>query len=111
LQVTLRYRQWTSRIEYVKHLKFRLQSGTIVQRDDRTLVLHLNNREVVVGRHRWWYAPAWQAVDDVAIACGRYREDRNLILESCCLIVEKAPFDESSRLNSSFYSRFPCYEV
>jgi hypothetical protein len=90
LQVNLRYRPWTSRIERVKHLTFQLQSGTIVQRDGRTLVLHLDDRELVVGRRRWWYAPAWQAADDVEIVCGRSRQLRRIILENCRLIAEKA---------------------
>ena len=87
LQVTLRYRKWTSHIEQFKPFVFRLQSGTIVKRDDRTLVLRLENRELVVGRHRWWYAPYWQAADGVQIACDRSRRIRSVVLEHCRLIV------------------------
>ena len=68
LQVNLRYRTWTSHIERAKHLTFRLQSGEIVQRDEKTLVLHVENRQMVVGKHRWWYAPYWQPADNVRIA-------------------------------------------
>lgn len=88
LQVTLRYRLWTSRIERVEHFRFRLQSGTIVQRDDQTLVLRLDHREIIVGRHRWWYDPYWQTADDVQIACDPKRQLRRLIIENCRLIVE-----------------------
>jgi hypothetical protein len=87
LRVTLRYRKWTSRIEQFKHFMFRLQSGTIVQRDDRTLVLRLDTRERVVGRHHWWYAPDWQTADGVQIACSRRRQSRSVVLEHCRLIV------------------------
>ena len=52
LQVNIQYRKWTSRIERIRHFVFRLQSGQIVQRDDRTLVLRRDNGEVVVGKHR-----------------------------------------------------------
>lgn len=99
LQVNLRYRPWISDIERVEHLTFRLQSGTIVQRDDRTLVLRLDNREMVVGRHRWWYDPYWQAADDVRIACDSERQLRRLILENCRLIVEKPTFGETNGLD------------
>jgi hypothetical protein len=89
-QVTLSYRKWTSRIEQFKHFVFRLQSGTIVKivkRDDRTLVLRLDNREMAVGRHSWWYSPYWQAADGVQIACDRDRRFRRVVLENCRLIV------------------------
>jgi hypothetical protein len=88
LQVTLRYRTWTSRLERVKRYTFRLQSGATVQRDDRTLVLRLDNREVTVGRHRWWYSPYWQPTDKVRIACDRNRGIRHLVIENCRLIMK-----------------------
>lgn len=98
LQVNLRYRKWASRIERVEHFRFRLQSSTIVQSDDQTLVLRLDNREMVVGRHRWWYEPYWQAADDVRIACDPKRQLRRLIIENCRLIVEKPAFGERNGL-------------
>jgi hypothetical protein len=88
LQVNFRYRPWTSHIQRVNHLTFRLQSGTVVQGDDQTLVLRLDNREMVVGRHRWWYAPYWQAADDVRIACDSKRQIRRVILANCRLIIK-----------------------
>ena len=87
LQVNLSYRQGTSRIKQFKHFMLRLPSGTIVKRDDQTLILHLDNREMVVGRHRWWYAPYWQAADGVQIACDHSRRIRSVVLEHCHLIV------------------------
>jgi hypothetical protein len=98
LQVNLRYRLWTSRIERVDHFRFRLQSGTITQSDDRTLILRLDDREMAVGRHRWWYAPYWQTADDVRIACDPKRQFRRLIVENCRLMVEKSAFGKSDRL-------------
>lgn len=87
LQVNLRYRKWSSRRERVKRFTFRLQSGAIVQRDSRTLVLRLDDREIVVGAHRWWYSPYWQAADGAQIACDRDRRVRGVVLENCRLIV------------------------
>lgn len=95
LHVNFRYRPWTSHIKRVKHLTFRLQSGTIVQGDDQTLVLYLDNRERVVGRHRWWYNPYWQAADDVRIACDSKRQIRRVILENCRLMIKKPAFNET----------------
>jgi hypothetical protein len=97
LQVTLRYRKWTSQIERVKRFTLRLQSGTIVQRDDRTLTLRFDNREMVVGKHRWWYDPYWQAANGVQIACDRDREFRDVIIKNCRLMVEKPASGESNR--------------
>jgi hypothetical protein len=85
LQVTLRYRKWASRIEHTKHLTFRLQFGEIVQRDEKTLILQLENRERVVGQHRWWYSPCWQPTHKVRIACDRSRSIRSVVIENCHL--------------------------
>jgi hypothetical protein len=88
LQVNFRYRKWASRIQRVKHLTFRLQFGEIVQRDEKTLVLQLENREMVVGQHRWWYSPYWQPADKVRIACDRSRGLRSVVIENCRLIMK-----------------------
>jgi len=88
LQVNVRYRKWASRIQRVKHLTFRLQFGEIVQRDEKTLVLQLENRELVVGQHRWWYSPYWQPADKVRIACDRSRRLRSVVIENCRLIMK-----------------------
>ena len=87
LQVNVRYRKESSRRERVKQFTFRLQNGTIVQRDDRTLVLRFDDREIVVGNHRWWYSPYWQAADGVQIACDRDRRIRRVVIGGCRLIV------------------------
>jgi hypothetical protein len=95
LQVTLRYRPWTSRLERVKHVEFSLQSGTIVKRDDRTLVLCFDNRELAVGKHRWWYSPYWQPTDNVQIACDRDRVFRRVVIENCRLIINNHALNET----------------
>jgi hypothetical protein len=87
LQVTLRYRKWTGPTQQTKKFTFRLQSGTIVQRDDQTLVLRLDQREIVVGRHRWWYSPYWQSAHGTQIACDRDRRIRQVVIDNCRLIV------------------------
>jgi hypothetical protein len=94
VQVILSYRPWTSHLEHVQHLTFRLASGTIAQRDDQTLVLQIENREVVVGRHHWWYSPAWQTARDVHIACDRATRFRRVTLKNCRLIVGKSILQE-----------------
>lgn len=88
IQVTLRYRPTWSRLEHVKHVMFRLQNGTIVQRDPKTLMLRLEDHEIVVGKHRWWYHPYWQAADNVRIACDDNKQFRTLVVENCRLILE-----------------------
>jgi hypothetical protein len=98
LQVDIRYRPWISDVERVAHFTFRLQSGSVVQRDDQTLMLRLDDREMIVGQHHWWYAPYWQAAADVQIACDSRRQSRRLIIENCRLIVEKLPFGERNGL-------------
>jgi hypothetical protein len=98
LLVNLRYRKWTSSIERVKQFTFRLQSGTIVQRDDQTLTLRLDNREIVVGKHRWWYSPYWQAADNVRIACDRDQRIRRVVFENCRLIVSSSPQGKAGRI-------------
>jgi hypothetical protein len=90
IQVTVRYRPTSSRLERVKHVMFRLQDGTIVQRDPKTLMLRLDNREIVVGKHRWWYHPYWQAADNVRIACDDNKQFKTVVVENCRLILEEA---------------------
>jgi hypothetical protein len=46
IQVTVRYRPTWSRVHRFKHFVFRLQDGTIVQHDPKTLMLRLDNREL-----------------------------------------------------------------
>jgi hypothetical protein len=88
IQVTVRYRSTWSRLEHVKHVMFRLQGGTIVQRDPKTLVLRLDNREFVVGKHRWWDHPYWQAADAVRLTCNDYKQFETVVVENCRLILE-----------------------
>ena len=87
LQVTVRYRPGWSRVHRFKHFMFRLQDGTIVQRDPKTLMLRLDDRELVVGKHRWWYDPYWQAADDVRIACDDDKQFKTVVVENCRLII------------------------
>jgi hypothetical protein len=94
LQVNVYYRPLTSRIERVKHVTLQLQSGTIVPGDGQTLVLRHDNREVVVGQHRWWYDPYWQAADDVRLICDHTRQGNKIILENCRLMVDTPAFGE-----------------
>jgi hypothetical protein len=97
LYVSVRYRNTWSRLQRVKHFMFPLQCGTIVQRDPKTLVLRLENRELVVGKHRWWYAPYWQAADDVRITCDHDKRFKTVVVENCRLIIE-APQAENAFL-------------
>ena len=88
VRATVRYRHTWSRVEHVKHFMFRLQDGTIVPRDPKTLMLRLDNHELVVGKHRWWYAPYWQAADGVRIACDDDRQFKKVVVENCRFILE-----------------------
>jgi len=88
IQVTVRYRPTWSRVHRFKHFIFRLQDGTIVQRDPKTLMLRLDNRELVVGQHRWWYDPYWQAVDGVRITCNDDKQFKTVAVENCRLNYE-----------------------
>jgi hypothetical protein len=88
IQVTVRYRHTWSRVEHAPHFMFCLQDGTIVQRDPKTLMLRQDDRELVIGKHRWWYAPYWQAADDVRIACDDYKQFETAVVEHCRLILE-----------------------
>jgi len=90
LQATVRYRPTWSRIEHVKRFMFRLQNGTIVQRDPKTLVLRLDDRKRVVGKHRWWYDPYWQAADNARIACDDDKQFETVVVKNCRLILEGA---------------------
>jgi hypothetical protein len=67
---------------------FHLQDGTIGQRDPKTLMLRLENRELVVGKHRWWYDPYWQTADTVHITCNDYKQFETVVVENCRLILE-----------------------
>jgi hypothetical protein len=69
-----------------------------VQRDDQTLTLRLDNREIVVGKHRWWYSPYWQAADNVRIACDRDQRIRRVVFENCRLIVSSSPQGKAGRI-------------
>ena len=89
IQVTVRYRHTWSRVEHVKRFTFRLQDGTILQRDPKTLIVRLDDRELVVGKHRWWYDPYWQAADDVRIACDDDKQFKTMVVENCRLILEE----------------------
>jgi hypothetical protein len=88
VRVTVRYRTIWSRVQRFKHFMFRLQDGAIVQRDPKTLMLRLENRELVVGKHRWWYDPYWQAAGDVRIACDDDKQFKTVVVESCRLTLE-----------------------
>jgi hypothetical protein len=88
LHVNVRYRTTWSRVQRFKHFMFPLQRGTIVKRDPRTLVLRLENRELVVGKHRWWYDPYWQAADDTDITCDHNRRFKTVVVDSCRLTIE-----------------------
>ena len=89
VQVTVRYRHTWSRLERFKHFMFRLQDGTIVQRDPKTLILRLDNRELVVGKHRWWYRPYWQAADNARIACDDDKRFETVVVKNCRLIIQE----------------------
>ena len=102
LQANLRYRRWTSPIERVKQFTFRLEFGTIVQRDDQTLVLRHDNRERVVGRHRWWYSPYWQASYGARITCDRDRRISKVVLKNCRLIVPRFE-NRDKEMNVAFH--------
>lgn len=91
IQVTVRYHHTWSRLERFKHFMFRLQDGTIVQRDSKTLILRLDDRELVVGKHRWWYNPYWQAADNVRIACDDYKQFETAVVENCRLTLDERP--------------------
>ena len=90
-QVCLRvsYRHRWSRLHRYKQLMFHLQDGTIVQRDPKTLMLRLENRELVVGKHRWWYDPYWQPADAVHITCNAYKQFETVVVENCRLTLEE----------------------
>jgi hypothetical protein len=87
LHVNVRYRTIWSRVQRVKHFMFPLQRGTIIQRDPRTLVLRLDDRELVVGKHRWWYDPYWQAADNADITCDHDKRFKTVVVEYCRLTV------------------------
>jgi hypothetical protein len=91
LYTNVRYRHISSRIQHSEHFMFPLQRGTIIKRDPRTLVLRLEDREVVVGKHRWWYAPYWQAADDVDITCDHDKRFKTVVVENCRLTIEAPP--------------------
>ena len=95
LHVNVRYRNTWSRVQRFKHFMFPLQRGTIVKRDPRTLVLRLENRELVVGKHRWWYAPYWQAADDVDITCDHDKRFKTVVVENCRLTIEAPPAENA----------------
>ncbi len=97
LQVTVRYRPTWSRVQRFKRFMFRLQDGTIVQHDSKTLMLRLDDRELVVGKHRWWYDPYWQAAGDVRIACGDDKRFKTVVVENCRLILEEPTAAVSQR--------------
>ena len=88
LHVNVRYRTIESRVERFKHFTFPLQRGTVVKRDPRTLVLRLEGRELVVGKHRWWYDPYWQAADDVHITCNHDHRFKTVVVDNCRLAIE-----------------------
>jgi hypothetical protein len=90
IQVTVRYRPPSGRLQHFQHFMFRLRDGTIVQRDPRTLVLRLENRELVVGRHRWWYQPYWQTADNARIACDDDKQFETVMVKNYRLILEGA---------------------
>jgi len=89
VQVKIRYRNTWSRIERYKYVMFPLQRGTIVQRDPKTLILRLEDRDLVVGKHRWWYAPYWQPADDTRITCDHNKRLRTVVVENCRLAIEE----------------------
>jgi hypothetical protein len=74
---------------------FPLQRGSIVQRDAKTLVLRLGNRERVIGKHRWWYDPYWQAADDVRIICDHDKRFKTVVVENCRLAIEAPPVENA----------------
>jgi hypothetical protein len=80
---------------------FRLQDGTIVQRDPKTLMLRLDNRELVVGKHRWWYDPYWQAADGVRITCDDYKPFKTAVVENCRLILEEPQAEHVVHISSA----------
>ena len=81
------YRHTPNRIKRAKNLTFRLQRGTIRQRDANTLVLRLDNREHVVGKHRWWYVPYWQRSKNVSVRCDHARRLARVVIENCRIII------------------------
>jgi hypothetical protein len=99
IHVIVRYRHTWSRVQRAKHFTFPLQRGTIVQRDAKALVLRLENRERVVGKHRWWYNPYWQAADDVRITCGHDKRFNNTVVVENCRLMIAAPQDEHAFLS------------
>ena len=46
-----------------------------------------DDREIVVGNHRWWYSPYWQAVDEVKMTYDRERQIRKVMLKNCRFVV------------------------
>jgi hypothetical protein len=88
LHINVHYRNIWSRVQRFKHFMFPLQRGSIVQRDAKTLVLRLENCERVIGKHRWWYDPYWQAADDVHITCDHDKRFQTVVVENCRLAIE-----------------------
>ena len=88
VHVKVSYRSTWARLKRSKHVMLRLQRGTIIQRDPKTLIIHLDNRELVVGKHRWWYSPYWQAAKGVRMTCDHNQRFETVVVENCRLTIE-----------------------
>ena len=88
VHVKVRYRPTGSRLERSEHITLPLQQGTIVERDPKTLIMRLDNREWVVGEHRWWYSPYWQAAKGVRITCDHNQQVATVVVENCRLTIK-----------------------
>lgn len=87
VHIKVRYQPTWSRLKRSEHIMLPLQRGTIVERDPETLMMRLDNRELVVGKHRWWYSPYWQAAKGVRITCDHNQQLSTVVVENCRLKI------------------------